>query len=109
MNVSGLLLYTNCLFIQLLEGDEKHVTETYARIVKDPRHSDAVVVAKKTEDERSFSAWSMGFIAPTESEINEMESFVKESHFEDFLDSCTHPLLIMMNRIYQRNEKRSDL
>lgn len=109
VHVSGLLLYTNGLFIQLLEGDEEHVSETYAKIVKDPRHSDAIVVAKKIENERSFKNWSMGFIAPTESEINEMESFVKESQFEDFLDSSTHPLLVMMNRIYQRNEKRSDL
>lgn len=109
VDVSGLLLYTNGLFIQLLEGNENEVTKTYNRIVKDPRHSDAVVVAKKIEENRSFESWSMGFITPTENEVNEMESFVKETQFEDFLDSSDHPLLVMMNRIYQRNEKRSDL
>lgn len=109
VDISGLLLYTNGLFIQLLEGKEDDVMETYNRIVKDPRHSDAVVVAKKNEEGRSFKNWSMGFIAPTENEINEMESFVKESQFEDFLSASNHPLLVMMNRIYQRNEKRSDL
>lgn len=109
VNVSGLLLYTNGLFIQLLEGEEKDVNKTYTKIVKDHRHSDAVIIAKKTEEERSFENWSMGYIAPTESEINEMESFVKETDFEEFLGESEHPLLIMMSRVYQRNEKRSDL
>ena len=50
-----------------------------------------------------------GYNSPTKSEIHKMDFFVKETDFEEFLGEYEHTLLIMMNRVYKRNEKRSDL
>jgi hypothetical protein len=64
--LSGGLIFNRRFFCQVLEGDEAAVMQTFARICKDPRHNDVVVVEKKYADERLFGAWSMGYAGNTE-------------------------------------------
>ncbi len=59
-NITGLLVYFRKLFFQIIEGDEREIDGLYARIKKDPRHSD--ILCLKTEHnikERLFPSWSM--------------------------------------------------
>lgn len=58
--ITGMLLYKDGNFIQLLEGDEASVRETFKRIEADPRHRNIVVVFEEAVDQRIFSGWSMG-------------------------------------------------
>jgi class 3 adenylate cyclase len=60
INITGLLVYFEKLFFQIIEGDDKEVDQLYQKIKKDPRHSD--ILRLKTEDginERLFPSWSM--------------------------------------------------
>lgn len=59
--ITGILLYKDRKFMQLLEGQENAVCETYARIQRDPRHRDVTVLLQGETDECDFSDWSMGF------------------------------------------------
>ncbi len=62
-NVTGLLVYFEKLFFQVLEGDDKEVDRLYAKIGKDSRHAD--ILRLKTEygiSERLFPSWSMKMI-----------------------------------------------
>lgn len=61
VGITGILLYKNRKFMQLLEGPEKAVCETYARIALDSRHRDVTVLLQDEIDERDFEDWSMGF------------------------------------------------
>lgn len=61
VGVTGMLLYHEGDFIQVLEGDEARVTEIYKRIDNDPRHADPQIVLRHEVEERSFEDWSMGF------------------------------------------------
>jgi uncharacterized membrane protein (DUF373 family) len=60
-NVTGILLYTNQTFFQVLEGDEATVDALYALIEKDHRHHNCVIIEKQAITERAFPYWSMGF------------------------------------------------
>lgn len=60
-NVTGVLLFTKGHFMQALEGDEQDLAEIYARIEKDPRHTDLVVLAHEHIVKRNFSQWNMGY------------------------------------------------
>jgi hypothetical protein len=60
-NVTGMLLYRNGYFIQVLEGEETDVDFIYQRIAADPRHDHVVLVEKNRITERAFPDWSMGF------------------------------------------------
>lgn len=59
--ITGMLLYKNRRFMQLLEGPETAVRETYARILRDPRHRDVTILLQGEMAERDFANWSMGF------------------------------------------------
>jgi hypothetical protein len=58
--ITGLLLYSDGYFVQVLEGDETAISKVYARIQHDPRHQDVVTVHEGLGPRR-FGDWSMGF------------------------------------------------
>ncbi|MBR9826978.1 MAG: BLUF domain-containing protein [Alphaproteobacteria bacterium] len=59
--ITGLLFSVGRHFMQLLEGSEAAVNDTFERIRHDPRHSDIMIIHTETTSERVFPDWSMGF------------------------------------------------
>ena len=59
--ISGMLLYKDGNFMQLLEGEEEAVRRLYEKIAGDPRHRGELVLLQGAQAERQFPAWSMGF------------------------------------------------
>ncbi|WP_295446165.1 BLUF domain-containing protein [uncultured Thiodictyon sp.] len=59
--VTGMLLYAGGSFMQVLEGEEAAVDETFKRIKQDPRHTNVFEIAREPLTERNFERWSMGF------------------------------------------------
>jgi adenylate cyclase len=63
VNITGLLVYFEELFFQVIEGDDKEIDRLFIKIGKDPRHGD--ILRLKTEygiNERLFPTWSMNMI-----------------------------------------------
>lgn len=60
-NITGILLYANGTFFQVLEGDEMTLDALYTVIEKDKRHQNCVIIEKQKITERAFPYWSMGF------------------------------------------------
>jgi hypothetical protein len=58
--ITGYLLAGPRWFVQVLEGEETAVAETYARIGADPRHTDLTLIGRRPIRRRSFPHWSMG-------------------------------------------------
>lgn len=67
--ITGMLLYCDGGFIQVLEGEESAVDETYARICRDLRHRDLNPLAKTRVTARDFPGWSMGFRRLTSDDV----------------------------------------
>jgi Sensors of blue-light using FAD len=61
LGVSGMLLYKDGNFMQLLEGEEEAVLSLYRLIAGDTRHKGAMTLLKGSVQTRSFPDWSMGF------------------------------------------------
>lgn len=59
--ISGMLLYKDGNFMQVLEGDEDVVQHLFEHIGRDPRHHGSIILLKGSLDERQFPEWSMGF------------------------------------------------
>ena len=64
LNITGLLVYHNREFIQVLEGEKETVLELYDTITQDERHTCVKTFWESTISERGFSKWAMGFINP---------------------------------------------
>ncbi|HOY02278.1 MAG TPA: BLUF domain-containing protein [Zoogloea sp.] len=59
--ITGVLLYTNGSFMQVIEGEEAAIEETYSRICDDDRHKDVFLLSKEVIAKRDFPRWAMGF------------------------------------------------
>lgn len=59
--VTGMLLYHDAQFLQLLEGEKTVLKELADQIFDDPRHHTAVRLSFDQVEARDFSGWSMGF------------------------------------------------
>jgi len=71
--ITGILLYSNDTFFQVLEGEEEQVNKLYVQIEKDPRHKDCKIVEKLNVTERAFPYWSMGYEKIEANELQQME------------------------------------
>ena len=61
LNVTGMLLYADGNFIQVLEGEEADVESIFLSILNDPRNRGIIVIEKEPIERRDFPDWSMGF------------------------------------------------
>ena len=61
LGITGMLLYDNKTFIQILEGEEGVVHELVKTIKRDPRHTNFQIVKKKPIEQHEYADWSMGF------------------------------------------------
>ena len=64
LGITGLLLFIDGGFLQILEGEERAVRELYTRVATDPRHANAHLMLDREVPVRAFPEWSMGFERP---------------------------------------------
>jgi len=60
-NITGMLVYDNATYMQVLEGSEKDVHDIYNSILKDPRNNGQFKLVDEEISQRDFPNWSMGF------------------------------------------------
>lgn len=100
-NITGLLVYFEKMFFQIIEGDDQTVDQLYLKIGKDPRHTD--ILRLKTEydvGERLFPSWSMKTIN-LDQQVDDLLLPIKillqtviESH--SIIEQYTQPTIIKM-------------
>lgn len=66
--ITGLLLYHQGSFLQILEGEEESIKATVARIENDDRHDNVRLIFRGEIEKRSFGEWRMGFCRPAKAE-----------------------------------------
>lgn len=60
LGVTGVLCFSEGIFMQVLEGGRGPVNRLYNRIAADSRHTDVEVLCYQEIGERRFAGWSMG-------------------------------------------------
>jgi hypothetical protein len=58
--VTGVLCFSEGIFMQVLEGGRNAVNRLYNRIAADARHTEVVLLGYEEISERRFGGWSMG-------------------------------------------------
>ena len=61
LGVTGMLLYRDGNFLQVLEGPASVVDSLIQRIRRDPRHAGFILMSRTYIEERQFQEWSMAF------------------------------------------------
>jgi hypothetical protein len=65
LGVTGVLCFSEGIFLQVLEGGRSFVNRLYNRIASDARHSDVELLCYEEIGERHFAGWSMGQVNMT--------------------------------------------
>ncbi|RYG37151.1 MAG: BLUF domain-containing protein [Burkholderiales bacterium] len=79
-DVTGLLLYHDGSFFQVLEGERAAVTAIFSTIEKDHRHSRVIRLQARIAEARAFPNWSMGFMKAHALRPDQQECLVDLSH-----------------------------
>lgn len=58
--ITGLLCFTNDIFLQVLEGGRDEVSSLFTTIARDERHRDLRLLSFEEIAERRFANWTMG-------------------------------------------------
>ena len=58
--ITGVLCYSQGIFLQVLEGGRSAVNQLYNRVAADPRHTDVELMIYEEIGQRNFAGWSMG-------------------------------------------------
>lgn len=78
--ITGMLLYMEGCFFQVLEGDRAELEALYVKISQDKRHHHVIKLLEESIPTRGFDAWSMGYRHVTREEL------AQEVGLTDFLD-----------------------
>ena len=60
LGITGILCFSENLFIQVLEGGRDEVCELYNTIARDDRHRNVRILSFEEIRERRFGGWTMG-------------------------------------------------
>jgi hypothetical protein len=58
--ITGVLCFSDEIFLQVLEGGRDAVCETFNAIIRDPRHEQVRLLHFEEISERRFGGWTMG-------------------------------------------------
>ena len=75
--ITGLLLYIKGTFMQVIEGEEPAMRETYGRIKGDDRHYNLVNLVETPLIEREFPSWHMALRTQASTSITRNPQFVR--------------------------------
>lgn len=78
--ITGMLLYMEGCFFQVLEGERSTVEALYFKIGQDKRHHHVIKLLEEPIMSRGFDVWSMGYRHVTR------EDLAQEAGLTDFLD-----------------------
>lgn len=71
-SITGMLLYSDGSFFQVLEGESEAVDKLFNTILHDSRHEQVTVIIKESIASRSFADWTMGYAEITPQDVDQI-------------------------------------
>ena len=75
VKLTGMLLYADGAFIQVLEAEPANVEKLLRKIRRDCRHRGFLMLIDRIVQERAFDGWSMGFQRTTLHALNDIAGY----------------------------------
>ncbi|WP_295767058.1 BLUF domain-containing protein [uncultured Mucilaginibacter sp.] len=106
-NLTGMLLYGEGVFIQMLEGEPSQLAETYKAIEHDFRHKNIIKMTEGEMEQRHFPEWRMGFKAANADELAQFDAYI-DPRQPGFLSSEKSNAIINMMKTFADTNRMSD-
>ncbi len=98
--VTGLLLYNDGSFIQLIEGSSQIIKNLFEIIKKDPRHTNIVLLLEESIQKRAFPDWSMGYCKLNKEQKKSLpgySDFIQSEDSVNFIESTSREAMKLLN------------
>lgn len=103
--ITGVLLYGNEQFLQVLEGEQAVVHTRYARIQQDARHRDITTFWDQAVSARTFPTWHMAFAPLPQQAFLEFVDYLARRELQAPAATLLHtdaPLPHLLELLYTR-------
>ena len=104
LNVTGMLIYSEGTFIQVLEGDEIAVNKIYKDIEQDLRHKNIIKLIDEVLAGRNFPNWSMAFVTVNAAALEELEGYINPDN-SNFMETDNRHAAVMMLKTFAENNR----
>ena len=107
LDITGMLVYHDGSFIQLLEGDRERVHSIYRKIKNDARHRNVIKLSSGEHEDRCFPNWSMALEVVHEKTFSEISAFRSLDSSDLFFDELNqnHVGLKLIRYFYSINQR----
>jgi len=92
--ITGLLLYKDGNFMQVIEGNKNDIEQLYNNICRDRRHTGIILLVKEAIEQREFFDWSMGFKNLSSSEVDGFSNFLSTTATDKLLPGNAKTVLL---------------
>ncbi|WP_051957605.1 BLUF domain-containing protein [Altibacter lentus] len=76
-NITGILLYLDGNFLQVLEGKKEVIGPLFDSIMKDARHTSIFVILDKSIDDRTFNHYRSGFsVVKNQTDLSNLKEYL---------------------------------
>jgi hypothetical protein len=105
LDITGMLLYVNGKFMQVLEGKRQTVIDLYTHISNDTRHKRVTVLLEGESPDRIFDRWSMGFKNLNDEDFKNLSGFQDTDAFflNQNLTEESSLVMIFLQLFYKKN------
>ena len=101
LEITGMLLYYDGTFIQVLEGEADNVDLIMKQVSNDTRHKDITIVLEENIKSREFGNWEMGFRFLEDDEMNKLPGSVNVNELYSYSGNAKQ----MLKTFYEMNIK----
>jgi len=98
--ITGLLLYNEGSFIQVIEGSEEIIQRVFKSISQDNRHTNVVKLLEEPIKNRAFPDWTMGFRRISDAQSSSIPGFSDFMHRENpvqTIQNSTEQVIYLLN------------
>lgn len=76
LNITGLLLYSQGVYLQAIEGELPDASRAYEHVIKDQRFKNTQLLASGEMTERMFKSWCMGFMPAEGTDMSGIKGYL---------------------------------
>jgi acylphosphatase len=103
-DITGVLMYADGTFIQVLEGEKKAVEHLFEIIQRDPRHKNVIEIVSGEEEKRTFPDWLMAFLTPESGKMTELAGYINPLNTDLFKDDRDNTILTVLRTFADNND-----
>ncbi|HMR16100.1 BLUF domain-containing protein [Mariniflexile maritimum] len=103
-NITGILMYTDRNFLQVLEGEETIVDATFKKICADIRHKNIFNIIDSPIEQRIFEDYNFGFTTiNNKQELNNLFEYLNWLKNADC--DCANKVIAMVENFIMKNKQ----